>query len=95
MIITYTRTADRSHTGADFKAYFFKRKANTIMIEDMWFEAVTKINYFDDLYDKLKEMERGYDKIKSTVSVYKADEDNIWCDLCASGQTSINIERVR
>ena len=49
MIITYTRTADRNHTGADFKAYFLKRKANTIMIEDMWFEAVTKINYFDEL----------------------------------------------
>lgn len=95
MIITYTRTADRSHTGGDFKAYFHKRKSNTIMMEDMWFEAVQHINYFDELYDKLKEMSKGYSKVKATVSVYKPDEDVILCSTNSNGQVSINIERVR
>ena len=86
---------DRTHKGKDFVANFWKRKSNTIMIEDMWFNAVSKINYFDELLTKLKEMEKGYDKVKNTVNVSVESDDFIRVDISNTGTTSLTIERVK
>ena len=56
MVFEVIHPCDRTHKGKDFVASFWKRKSNTIMIKDMWFNAVLKINYFDELLTTLKEM---------------------------------------
>ena len=66
-----------------------------IMIEDMWFNAVLKINYFDELLTTLKEMEKGYDKVKNTVNVSVVSDDFIKVDITNTGTTSLTIERVK
>ena len=95
MIFEVIHPCDRTHKGKDFVASFWKRKSNTIMIEDMWFNAVSKINYFDELLLKLKEMEKGYDKVKNTVNVSVVSDDFIKVDITNTGTTSLTIERVK
>ena len=95
MIFEVIHSCDRTHKGKDFVANFWKRKANTIMLEDMWFNAVSKINYFDELLTKLKEMEKGYDKVKNTVNVSVVSDDFIRVDISRTGTTSLTIERVK
>lgn len=94
MVFEVIHPCDRTHKGKDFVASFWKRKSNTIMIEDMWFNAVLKINYFDELLTTLKEMEKGYDKVKNTVNL-SVSEDFIRIDISSTGTTSLTIERVK
>lgn len=95
MVFEVIHPCDRTHKGKDFVASFWKRKSNTIMIEDMWFNAVLKINYFDELLTTLKEMEKGYDKVKNTVNVSVESDDFIRVDISNTGTTSLTIERVK
>ena len=95
MVFEVINPCDRTHKGKDFIASFWKRKSNTIMLEDMWFDAVSKINYFDELLTKLKEMEKGYDKVKNTVNVSVVSDDFIRVDISNTGTTSLTIERVK
>ena len=59
------------------------------------FNAVSKINYFGELLTKLKEMEKGYDKVKNTVNVSVVSDDFIKVDITNTGTTSLTIERVK
>ena len=95
MVFEVIHPCDRTHKGKDFVASFWKRKSNTIMVEDMWFNAVLKINYFDELLTTLKEMEKGYDKVKNTVNVSVVSDDFIKVDITNTGTTSLTIERVK
>ena len=94
MVFEVINPCDRTHKGKDFVASFWKRKCNTIMLEDMWFDTVLKINYFDELLMKLNEMEKGYEKVKRTVSL-SVSEDLIRIDISSTGTTSLTIERVK
>lgn len=94
MVFEVINPCDRTHKGKDFIASFWKRKCNTIMLEDMWFDAVLKINYFDELLTKLNEMEKGYEKVKRTVNL-SVSEDFIRIDINSTGTTSLTIERVK
>ena len=94
MVFEVINSCDRTHKGKDFIASFWKRKCNTIMLEDMWFDAVLKINYFDELLTKLNEMEKGYEKVKRTVNL-SVSEDFIRIDISSTGTTSLTIERVK
>ena len=94
MVFEVIHPCDRTHKGKDFVASFWKRKCNTIMLEDMWFDTVLKINYFDELLMKLNEMEKGYEKVKRTVSL-SVSEDLIRIDISSTGTTSLTIERVK
>lgn len=94
MVFEVINPCDRTHKGKDFIASFWKRKCNTIMLEDMWFDAVLKINYFDELLTKLNEMEKGYEKVKRTVNL-SVSEDFIRIDISSTGTTSLTIERVK
>lgn len=92
MIVVYTQTAVREKVGDGWRALFFKKVRNTIMIETLW-DNIDPEKTFEQNCNRATEISKGHERIKKTATVSRINESIL--DICVANNTmpSIVIEK--